>query len=155
MRHRVVIAVIGLMLCAGRNAEAQEDPTPAVLRSAGRFIRDSLIEGPIVIDNEMFRSRPALTDSATNFVARVMGVARRRFDDAIQCDSISKLCEAGQKTTVLAVARPVISADSAELEITWARVVGRQLVGVTATLTLRRQMGDLWQVRAIQMTGGS
>jgi hypothetical protein len=155
MLHKIAIAVIGLGLCAARGVEAQEDPTRAVLRSAGRFIRDSLIEGPIVIDNEMFRSRPALSDSATDLVARVMGVARRRFDDAIQCDSLSKRCAAGQKTTVLAIARPTIYGDSADLEITWARVVGQQLVGVTATLTLRRQMGDLWQVRAIQMTGSS
>jgi hypothetical protein len=155
MRYSAVIAVIGLMLCAVRSVEAQEDPTQAVLRSAGRFIRDSLIEGPIVIDNKMFRSRPALTDSATDLVAHVMGVARRRFADVIQCDSLSKLCAAGQKTTVLAIARPTIYGDSADLEITWARVVGQQLVGLTATLTLRRQMRDLWQVRAIQMTGSS
>ena len=155
MRRKAVIAALGLALCAARGADAQENPTQGVLRSAGRFIRDSLIEGPLVIDNEMFRSRPALADSATEFVAHVMGVTRRRFQDVIQCDSISKLCAAGQRTTVLAISQPDISGESADLEVTWARVVGQRLVGVTATLTLKRQAGDLWQVQAIQMTGSS
>lgn len=153
--HSALFAILALTLCAARVAGAQDDATQAVLRSAGRFIRDSLIEGPVVIDNEMFRSRPALADSATEFVANVMGVARRRFQDVIQCDSVSKLCAAGQRMTVLAIARPEIYGESADLEITWARVIGQRLVGVTATLTLTRQTGDLWQVRAIQMTGSS
>jgi hypothetical protein len=159
MRKRMQLVALGLFLCPLSPVWAQHADDGAVLRAAGSFIRDSLPKEAILVDNEMFRSRPAITASEADDVARAIGAARGRFGDVIQCVAATgtrkKVCTSHEKKTVIAFARPVVGADAAKVEVYWVYSADSQLVGRTVTLALIRRANGEWQVRSMRETGHS
>lgn len=161
MRMKMQLIALGLFLSQASVAWAQTLDHEVVLRTAGSFLRDSLPKQPIVVDNEMFRARPAITASEADAVARAIGAGRGRFGDVIQCvrstgaGATRKVCTASEQKTVLAFALPVVRTDSAEVDVYWVYMRNSHLVGRTARLVLGRQPNGKWQVQSMRGTGQS
>ena len=160
MRSPIHLLATGLALVLASEIRAQSPESAIVLRTVARFVRDSLPKQPIVVDNEIYRSRPAITSAEANEVARDINAARGRFSDIIHCvpgagRTRMKSCTARESKTVLAFAQPVIQRDSAEVEVYWVYVYRGRLVGTTAKLALLRRGADQWLVSSMRRTGHS
>jgi hypothetical protein len=157
MNCRTAVVTLGLLLSSMSQARAQNATQRAVLRAAGAFLRDSLPPQPIIVDNEMFRARPAIDAADADDVAHAIGAGRGRFGDVVKCENIrrEKVCTALQRKTVLALARPSVQDGFAVVDAYWVHVTDDRLAGRTARLKLVRDAGGRWRVSEMRETGHS
>jgi hypothetical protein len=159
MYRRMLLGLVASVSLPLGAAWGQEEEA-RIVGVAGRFLRDSLQSGPIVVDATMFRAPRNLSPAVADRVAADIGGTRGRVADVLRCTTPQagrrRTCTMRGGATVVAFARPGVRTDTATLDVlTVYQFSPGRTSGFSAELILVRTPTGDWRVQEMRRTGAS
>lgn len=160
MYRRMLLALVASVSLPLGAAQGQQEEEARIVGAAGRFLRDSLPNGPLVVDATMFRAPRGLSAAVADRVAADIGARLRSAADVRDCTTPEpgrrRTCTMRGGATVVGFARPVVSADTATLDVvTVYQFSPGRTTGFSAELILVRTPTGDWRVQEMRRTGAS
>ncbi len=159
MYRRMLLALV-VSAALPLAAQGQQEDEVRILSAAGRFLRDSLPSGPLVLDATFFRGPGSLNAAVADRVAANIGARIGKGGELRQCTTPRpgrrRRCTMRGGAVVVAFARPVVRADTATVDVLrlYQFSPGHTAAFGAELILVRTPTGD-WRVHEMRETGAS